>query len=52
MNVPLYHCFGCVLGSLAMIQRGARLVFPSPTFNAGQSLEAGDRTKNTLATYA
>ena len=27
-----------------MNQRGARLVFPSPTFNAESSLEAGDRT--------
>ena len=27
-----------------MIQRGARLVFPSPTFNAGSSLEVGDLT--------
>ena len=25
-----------------MIQRGSRLVFPSPTFNAGSSLEVGD----------
>ena len=37
-------------GSLAMIQRGARLVFPSPTFSAGRSLEAGDWTTPGLAT--
>jgi fatty-acyl-CoA synthase len=38
--VPLYHCFGMVLGSLAAVTHGACLVLPSPSFDAGATLEA------------
>lgn len=38
--VPLYHCFGCVLGSLVALLHGHTLVFPAPTFSATQTLEA------------
>ncbi len=32
--VPLYHCFGMVLGNLACITHGATMLFPSPGFEA------------------
>jgi fatty-acyl-CoA synthase len=38
--VPLYHCFGMVLGVLACVTHGATMVFPSEAFEAGAVLEA------------
>lgn len=38
--VPLYHCFGCVLGTLSAIVHGVTMVFPSEGFQAGAVLEA------------
>ena len=38
--VPFYHCFGCVLGTLVCAVYGSALVVPSPTFDAGATLEA------------
>jgi fatty-acyl-CoA synthase len=38
--VPLYHCFGMVLGSLAAVTHGACLVLPSARFEAGATLDA------------
>jgi fatty-acyl-CoA synthase len=38
--VPLYHCFGMVLGSLGAITHGACLVLPSPAFDPGETLAA------------
>ena len=38
--VPFYHCFGCVLGTLACAVSGAAMVMPSPTFDPGATLEA------------
>jgi fatty-acyl-CoA synthase len=38
--VPLYHCFGCVLGSLCSAVHGTTMVFPAETFHAGQTLQA------------
>jgi len=32
--VPLYHCFGMVLGNLACITHGATMLFPGPAFEA------------------
>ncbi|XP_037090822.1 medium-chain acyl-CoA ligase ACSF2, mitochondrial-like [Pollicipes pollicipes] len=40
MSVPLYHCFGCVGGSVMAPLHGNTLVFPSPVFNATASLQA------------
>lgn len=31
---PLFHCFGLVLGLLAIVTHGAKIVIPSPTFSA------------------
>ena len=38
--VPLYHCFGCVLGSLCGLVHGATLVFPAEVFHADTTLAA------------
>jgi fatty-acyl-CoA synthase len=38
--VPLYHCFGCVLGTLVSVVSGASMIFPSATFEALATLEA------------
>jgi len=38
--VPLYHCFGMVLGVLASVTHGATMVFPSEAFEPHAVLEA------------
>ncbi|MDJ0709122.1 MAG: AMP-binding protein [Woeseiaceae bacterium] len=38
--VPLYHCFGMVLGVLAAVTRGATMVFPNPVFDPLTTLQA------------
>jgi fatty-acyl-CoA synthase len=38
--VPLYHCFGMVLGVLACVTRGAAMVFPSEAFEPRAVLQA------------
>ncbi|MBV9126006.1 MAG: AMP-binding protein [Planctomycetes bacterium] len=38
--VPLYHCFGCVLGTLGCTTHGACMVLPSECFQARAVLEA------------
>jgi fatty-acyl-CoA synthase len=38
--VPLYHCFGMVLGNLAALTHGACMVFPGEGFDALATLEA------------
>jgi fatty-acyl-CoA synthase len=38
--VPLYHCFGMVLGVLSCAAVGATMVFPAPSFDAESTLRA------------
>jgi fatty-acyl-CoA synthase len=38
--VPLYHCFGCVGGTLVCMLTGAALILPAPTFDAQATMEA------------
>ena len=38
--VPLYHCFGMVLGNLACLTHGAAIVYPSDAFDPLATLEA------------
>ena len=38
--VPLYHCFGMVLGNLAATIHGACMVYPAETFDPVATLEA------------
>jgi fatty-acyl-CoA synthase len=43
--VPLYHCFGMVLGVLVCAAVGATMVFPGEAFDAGATLAAVARHK-------
>lgn len=38
--VPLYHCFGMVLGTLSAAAYGVKMVFPGEGFDAGETLRA------------
>jgi fatty-acyl-CoA synthase len=38
--VPLYHCFGMVIGNLACTTRGACIVYPAETFEPEATLRA------------
>jgi fatty-acyl-CoA synthase len=38
--VPLYHCFGMVMGNLASITHGATMVYPAAGFDPGAVLAA------------
>ncbi|XP_042361530.1 medium-chain acyl-CoA ligase ACSF2, mitochondrial-like [Plectropomus leopardus] len=38
--VPMYHCFGSVLGGMCMAVHGITLVFPSTGYNSQANLEA------------
>src|SRR5207302_10664709 len=37
--VPLYHCFGMVMGNLGCMTHGATMVYPSEAFEPGAVLE-------------
>jgi fatty-acyl-CoA synthase len=45
--VPFYHCFGMVLGNLAITTHGACIVIPSPGFEPAAALEAVQRERCT-----
>lgn len=45
--VPLYHCFGCVLGTLCSIVHGATMVFPAENFQASATLRAIEQERCT-----
>jgi fatty-acyl-CoA synthase len=45
--VPLYHCFGMVLGVLCATATGAAMVFPGEGFDAGETLRAVARHRCT-----
>jgi len=45
--VPLYHCFGMVLGNLVCLTHGATMVYPAPAFNAQSVLEAVEEERCT-----
>ena len=47
LAVPMYHCFGCVMGSLACMVFGATLVMPSAVFNPAAVIETIDRERCT-----
>ncbi|WP_137919724.1 AMP-binding protein [Hydrogenophaga sp. 2FB] len=38
--VPLYHCFGMVMGNLACVTHGCAMVYPSEAFDPGAVLQA------------
>jgi len=43
LAVPLYHCFGMVLGNLAALARGACVVYPSESFDPKETMRAISR---------
>jgi fatty-acyl-CoA synthase len=45
--VPMYHCFGMVLGKLACVTRGAAAIFPSDAFEPAAVLQAVEAEKCT-----
>ena len=45
--VPLYHCFGCVIGSLCCLTQGAAMVFPAEHFDPLKTLKALDQERCT-----
>ena len=45
--VPLYHCFGMVLGNLACITHGAAMVYPGDAFDPLSVLETVEQEKCT-----
>jgi fatty-acyl-CoA synthase len=45
--VPLYHCFGMVLGNLACMTHGSTMVYPDAGFDAVRVLEAVSEEKCT-----
>ena len=45
--VPLYHCFGMVMGVLGAVSKGAALVFPSEGFEPDATLDALEQERCT-----
>jgi acyl-CoA synthetase (AMP-forming)/AMP-acid ligase II len=49
LPVPFYHCFGCVLGSLAALTHGSAIVLPSESFEAQACLAGIQEERCTFA---
>ena len=45
--VPFYHCFGCVLGTLACVTHGSTMVVPAEYFDPLKTLQAIEQEKCT-----
>lgn len=45
--VPLYHCFGMVMGVLGAVSKGAAMVFPGESFEAETTLDVLENEKCT-----
>jgi fatty-acyl-CoA synthase len=45
--VPLYHCFGMVMGNLGAITHGAAMIYPSESFDPQKTLETIDAERAT-----
>ena len=45
--VPLYHCFGMVMGNLACVDHGATMVYPGAGVRPGATLEAVEEERCT-----
>ncbi len=45
--VPLYHCFGMVLGNLGCVTHGSTIIYPSPGFDAEAVLKTVQQEKAT-----
>ena len=38
--VPLFHCYGCVIGTMSAVNSGAAIILPNWTFDAHATLQA------------
>ena len=38
--VPLFHCYGCVIGTMSVLNSGAAIILPNWTFDARATLQA------------
>ncbi|MEV0124698.1 AMP-binding protein [Streptomyces sp. NPDC050703] len=47
LPVPFYHCFGMVMGNLAVTSHGACIVIPAPSFDPVATLHAVERERCT-----
>lgn len=45
--VPLYHCFGMVMGNLGCVTHGAAMIYPSEGFDPASTLAAVEQEKAT-----
>lgn len=45
--VPLYHCFGMVMGNLGCVTHGATMIYPCDGFDPGEVLRAVEEEKAT-----
>jgi fatty-acyl-CoA synthase len=45
--VPLYHCFGMVIGNLAATTHGSAMIYPAEAFDPEQTLTACDEERAT-----
>jgi fatty-acyl-CoA synthase len=45
--VPMYHCFGCVIGTVPMLTKGAAMILPAPAFDPLATLQAIERYRAT-----
>jgi fatty-acyl-CoA synthase len=45
--VPLYHCFGCVIGTMAAVASGATIILPAASFDAAATLAAVEEERAT-----
>ncbi|MHA3050166.1 AMP-binding protein [Acinetobacter sp. ANC 4639] len=49
ISVPLFHCFGMVMGNLACLTHGSTMVYPAAAFNPLDTLKTIQREKCTAA---
>lgn len=47
IQVPLYHCFGAVMGNIACVSNYSTMIYPSSSFNTEKSLKAIEHYKAT-----
>ena len=45
--LPLYHCFGCVIGTMSALASGAAIILPNWTFDARVALQAVEAERAT-----
>jgi fatty-acyl-CoA synthase len=45
--LPMYHCFGCVIGTMSALASGAAIVLPNWTFDARATLESVEAERAT-----